>query len=174
MFGKAAILCLAIVASAGTAFAQPGESETAKAPSQLSPPPEVILPSPAPQAASSVISSLRKPGYESADTPGVTRPGSALDRALLAYMLPQFYPPHSIRNREQGMVHIEMCVDTNGRSSDSNVLQSSGHDRLDSASLMFIRNLPLKPATLEGKAVPYCGYVFAIAWSLPALPEHEP
>jgi protein TonB len=170
MRSLAAVLFV-LASVAAPALAQEPDSEAD--PNLLPPPPQVILPSPPPPVATAVLSNLRKPGTESRETPGVTRPTSAVDRYLLAEMLSYFYPRVSMRNREEGTAYIEMCVDANGRASDINVLLSSGHERLDSASLTFIRNLPLKPATLDGKAVAYCGYVFGVSWMLPPLEDGE-
>lgn len=119
-------------------------------------------------------SNLRRENWHDPDTPRIKRPTSGLDHSAIAEVLSNFYPPVSWHNREEGTAYIEMCVDANGRASDIGVFKTSGFKRLDDASLMFIRVLPLKPAMLDGRPVPFCGYLFGVSWMMPPLEEDPP
>jgi TonB family protein len=101
------------------------------------------------------------------DEPGITRPRLGVNPSSLAAMMAYFYPAESLRAREEGEVTLIMCVTETGKVVSPQLLKSSGFPRLDSASHFFMRGLPLKPATLDGKDVPFCGYHFGVVWALP-------
>lgn len=64
------------------------------------------------------------------------------------------YPPASQRAEEEGTTRIEVVVGTNGRVTNCQVIQSSGHSRLDDAACrMATRRWRYKPAQMDGAPV---------------------
>lgn len=114
-----------------------------------------------------LVSALNKYGYYGIDAPGIAKPSSAIEIPVLAEMLALFYPSTSMLKRETGVVVMEMCVSADGHPHDIALLRSSGHERLDEATRTLMRGLPFNPARLADKPVPFCGYLFAISWTLP-------
>jgi len=67
------------------------------------------------------------------------------------------YPPISIRLREQGLVVVNVCVEANGDVTDVTLVESSGHERLDEATIRMVGNrFQYNPATQGGEAVRFC------------------
>lgn len=67
------------------------------------------------------------------------------------------YPPISIRLREQGLVVARVCVEPDGDVSDVTIVESSGHERLDDATIRMISNrFRYNPATQGGEPVRFC------------------
>lgn len=123
------------------------------------PPPPLVAPAP---EVPNGIEGAYKPGE-----PGIIRPRLNVNPASLATIMRNFYPAESIRAREEGEVTLIMCVTETGKVISPQLLKSSGHPSLDNASMFFIRGIPIKPAQLNEKDVPYCGYQFAVHWMLP-------
>jgi protein TonB len=66
------------------------------------------------------------------------------------------YPPISIRLQEQGTVAIRFTVNTEGSVNECAVATSSGKGRLDDAACTMVkRRWKYKPATQDGKPVPW-------------------
>ncbi len=63
------------------------------------------------------------------------------------------YPPASRRAGEQGTVRLKVLVDTNGRASNVEVTQSSGHPRLDQAAQEAVRKWRFEAATDGSKKI---------------------
>jgi protein TonB len=57
------------------------------------------------------------------------------------------YPPASRRAGEEGTVRLKVLVDTNGRASNVQVMQSSGFSRLDQAAMEAVRKWRFVAAT---------------------------
>lgn len=79
-----------------------------------------------------------------------------------------FYPPPSIRAREEGAATVQACVDGRGRlTSDPTIIQSSGSERLDQAALKLARagSGRYRATTEEGRPVNAC-YPYRIRFDL--------
>jgi TonB family protein len=63
-----------------------------------------------------------------------------------------------------------MCVDKDGRTSQVQLVQSSGSDRLDQAAIKGLENNRFEPAMgSDNKPIELCGanrYVFTYVWDL--------
>jgi protein TonB len=67
------------------------------------------------------------------------------------------YPAISIRLREQGLAVVNVCVEANGDVSDVRLVESSGYDRLDEATVRMVSNrFRYNPATQGGEPVRFC------------------
>jgi periplasmic protein TonB len=67
--------------------------------------------------------------------------------------LQDFYPPASIRNEEEGLVKVNVCVGANGRVKEVSLVETSGIARLDEAGLKMARQYRFKPPTVDGQPV---------------------
>jgi protein TonB len=93
---------------------------------------------------------------------------SVESRGVVALMID--YPPAALSKRQEGPVKMSMCVDKNGRPRDVKLVESSGSQALDEASLKGAASLRFKPGTdAWGKPVDWCDppYVMTINWRLP-------
>ena len=75
------------------------------------------------------------------------------------------YPGKSVKNRESGRTELRICVSASGTVDTADVTRSSGYPRLDEAAVEMAMDTQFKPASLLGKAVPYC-MVTGIRFSL--------
>jgi protein TonB len=64
------------------------------------------------------------------------------------------YPQEAALQRQQGRVVIRLHIDTQGRVSDAEILQSSGHPALDRAARDALAKWRFIPALRDGVAVP--------------------
>ncbi len=103
----------------------------------------------------------RKPEPAATPTPKPTR----IRPALLSTNPPP-YPASEIRQQNEGVTTLEVCVDANGRTSSATVKASSGHSVLDNAALKWIRSARFKPGTLDGAAQSVCGHEVVYEWRL--------
>jgi protein TonB len=63
-----------------------------------------------------------------------------------------FYPSASIRAEEEGVATVDIFIDAEGRVTDARIKQSSGFERLDEATLKYVKTWRMKPATRGGVA----------------------
>ena len=76
------------------------------------------------------------------------------------------YPSISIRLRETGLVVVNVCVEPDGDVSDVTLVESSGHDRLDNATLRMVSNrFRYNPATQGGAPMRHCANQ-PVRWAL--------
>ena len=68
---------------------------------------------------------------------------------------PANYPSLSRANDEHGVVVLEVSVSTEGKPVGATLLQSSGHPRLDSATLDQVTRCQFEPISRGGKPVEY-------------------
>lgn len=61
-----------------------------------------------------------------------------------------YYPSASIRAGEEGVTTVDIYVDPNGRVTDARIKTSSGFERLDEATLKYVKTWRMKPATRGG------------------------
>jgi len=122
---------------------------------------------PAPAPVPATIDTLRVDGAHTWGEPGLNGPTLGIDRAMIAWVMADFYPPASWKAGEEGETTVLACVDETGRVVKTGVLKSSGFARLDEASLAMMAALPMKPSTLNGKAVAFCPYALSVEWKLP-------
>lgn len=94
------------------------------------------------------------------DKPATTRP-----RPSANFSQPD-YPAESQAAREEGDVVVELCVASSGIVDDVKLVQSSGHARLDNATVAGLGGSRFVPATREGKPVRLCGYNLTLGWRL--------
>ncbi len=119
---------------------------------------------PAPSEAAPVETASMQLPMEStaADMPGAaggleTLTGIAADRdagVALADPSPPPYPIASIRNREEGIVLLEVLVSASGAATEVRVLRGSGHRKLDqSAREHVLESWSFQPALRDGRPV---------------------
>ncbi len=76
------------------------------------------------------------------------------------------YPAISIRLRETGLVVVNVCVESDGSVSDVTVVESSGHERLDDATIRMVGNrFRYNPATQGGQPIRHCANQ-PVRWAL--------
>ncbi len=63
-----------------------------------------------------------------------------------------YYPAASIRAEEEGVATVDIYIDPEGRVTDARIKTSSGFDRLDEATLKYVKTFRMKPATRSGVA----------------------
>ena len=79
------------------------------------------------------------------------------------------YPQEAFRLRQEGDVKLSMCVAPDGRTRDVKVVQSSGSEALDRASVEGASRATMTPATdSTGKPIDWCNPPFemTISWRL--------
>ncbi len=67
--------------------------------------------------------------------------------------IPPEYPPSSQRNREEGVVVLQLLIGADGRVKDAKIDKGSGFPALDEAALNGIKNWRFSPATVDGKPI---------------------
>lgn len=70
------------------------------------------------------------------------------------YAPPPSYPRRSVRSGEEGTVLLRLYLTDAGRVERVEVLESSGHDRLDEAARTALQTWRFSPRTVDGLAVP--------------------
>ena len=76
------------------------------------------------------------------------------------------YPAISIRLRETGLVVVNVCVEADGSVSDVTVVETSGHERLDDATIRMVGNrFRYNPATQGGQPIRHCANQ-PVRWAL--------
>jgi len=76
------------------------------------------------------------------------------------------YPAISIRLRETGLVVVNVCVEADGSVSDVSIVESSGHERLDEATIRMVGNrFRYNPATQGGQPIRHCANQ-PVRWAL--------
>jgi protein TonB len=66
------------------------------------------------------------------------------------------YPAKSIRAGESGAPTVTICISATGAVDSVQVNESSGFPRLDQAAVSIGKEAIFRPASLDGKAVPFC------------------
>ncbi len=134
-----------------------------------SPPPPVFeAPEFVPPEAEAVIAA--EPAAVPDVPPGPAVPVMGSDRVapkLRAAVEPP-YPSASRRAQEEGVSGIEVCVDARGRVTSASLARSSGHQRLDSAAMQWIREARFTPGSVGGAPQPMCGHRVDYEWRLDA------
>lgn len=178
LFAAGAVIAIAAGAGVAAWAAQPVR-EIPRAPS----PPAAALPATGVDPAEQTIFIL-SPAIDDASGPRVspdepqqppaisattatTRPAPGADFTMPAY------PAESVAKREEGDVLVELCVASTGRVETAKLVKSSGHDRLDEATMQGLQLAQFQPATLNGEPVRVCEYLLAYRWGLPQ-PETSP
>lgn len=92
-------------------------------------------------------------------------PGLTARPKLSGRTLPR-YPEASIRAREEGVTELIVCVNIDGRLSDIRLTESSGHARLDEATLAWAAAATYSPATFQGEPMAVCNYPIAYEWRI--------
>ena len=92
---------------------------------------------------------LPGPGVSSVVTPPDSKPGTVAPANLARQT---DYPAVSIRLMEQGEAIVRASINERGTVSATEILESSGHARLDQAALTTVRRYVYEPATVDGAA----------------------
>jgi len=146
------------------------------------PPPQVQLPDfvferpPAPTAIQQVEQvarpvqqvEARPPPPPLPAVPPTCRTGTPCNKKM-AELMAEYYPPASVRAEEEGSVKVTMCVAADGRITDVKLAQSSGHPRLDEATIKFLPKMKTTPAKdTAGKNVAWCTppFLMEVVWQL--------
>ncbi len=79
---------------------------------------------------------------------------------------PEFYPPESVKLREEGTCVVNMTVDKFGEVHDPKLVTSSGSERLDAACIAAASSGHLMPAYKNGAAIDSTTNM-PIKWTLP-------
>lgn len=116
-------------------------------PAERRPPPRQSVTQPATQP---VRLSAAMQGMEDFTLEGRVAPPEALDAAR--NRRPN-YPDASRRRGEEGVVRVELLVDSTGRVADVRILESSGFSALDAAALRSLREWRFRPAQRAGVPV---------------------
>jgi periplasmic protein TonB len=76
-----------------------------------------------------------------------------------------YYPSASIRAEEEGVTTVEIYIAADGKVTDARIKNSSGFERLDNATLTYVKTWRMKPATRNG--VPEGSWVTVpVRWKL--------
>lgn len=162
---------------------KPPEEEPPPPPPELEeippyvPPPEVQIETTAPPpptiSTQTVVQTPEPPRVVVAPPPPAPAPPAVPDTLAVAQgnrskITPDDYPEASLRAEEEGTVRVRYDVSADGRASNCQIVQSSGHSRLDSRTCELIeRRFRFKPATRAGAPVASPGQTQAVRWQIP-------
>jgi TonB family protein len=119
------------------------DAERAAQAAAAAPPPTTQAPAPPPTAEAGIKAGT----LVNLNDPRVTPP--VLDRAP-----PQVYPPIALRQRVEGVVDLNVCVDEKGAVVDAQVVQGSGgRAGLNEAAIDSVKRRHYRPATKDGVPV---------------------
>lgn len=146
--------------------------DNAPPPLMVAPPPVLqinLTPAPAtttvapppPQPAAPAVAPA--PGATPAHFPGPPAAPAVENRGDLSSTMitaePPRYPLESRRKREQGVVVLQITLDTSGAVADISVARSCGYDRLDQAALKAVKRWRWSPTRRGGQDVIVRGWV---------------
>jgi len=77
------------------------------------------------------------------------------------------YPASAVRNRVEGDVGLQLCLDVRGKVTSVEVTKSSGNNALDLQSISALKNVDFHPGEVERKMVALCGFPYSVNWRLP-------
>lgn len=77
------------------------------------------------------------------------------------------YPASALRDRAEGEVTLQICIDMRGKVTSVEVAASSGNDALDRQSVSNLKKIAFEPGEVDGKHVAVCGVPFTVNWKLP-------
>jgi len=145
----------------------PPPPELQKPPVEV-PPPDVTIDMPVETTQTTAISNVTTKHTEAPPPPAKATSRTALGPGKGFPATEDYYPSASRRLEEQGVVVVNVCVDTNGKlSQPPTVDKGSGSPRLDEGGVKLAQagSGHYKPATEDGKPVAACGK-FAIRFQL--------
>lgn len=97
----------------------------------------------------------------------VAQPRSVVQPSFPERLEKPEYPRRSRQLNEEGITTMRVCVTAKGRVSDASLIESSGWDRLDEASLVWVRELRgFKPKKVDGKAVDGGCMILPLEWKI--------
>ena len=76
------------------------------------------------------------------------------------------YPGKDIRERNEGVTGLGLCIDARGRVTSAELVKSSGHTGLDDAALKWVKGARFKPGAEDGVAKAVCGHSVIYEWKL--------
>lgn len=123
-------------------------------------PPAFVAPPPPPEppAIETAAPPAPDPGLAPPPPPPPAAPSPrTVAISAVEYLAPPVlqYPPASRRMQEQGEVRVRVLVDAAGLPQQTQLLQSSGHPRLDEAALATVRATRFKPYAENGTPLPF-------------------
>ncbi len=121
------------------------------------PPPEVTVQVQTSTTAIQAVTSERPPPAPPPVAAPPAPPPVAVTRAGFDPRRPvrptaDFYPSASIRAEEEGVATVDIYIAADGRVTDARIKTSSGFERLDEATLRYVKTWRMKPATRGGVA----------------------
>ena len=165
---SAAVLTLVLAAGAAAWAAQPErkiQSTIATPPLRAGEAPEILLPLQpiSPNSQARLLTMVR---LAPAPTPAPPKAITARPTLRADGKQPD-YPSESIRLNEHGSVLVELCLDMTGKVISAKLIHSSGYQRLDEATLSWLKTEAFNPAIREGEPIGACGYRLQYDWSQP-------
>jgi protein TonB len=116
------------------------------------------LPVEAPPISAAVVESARssvEPPAAPVNT-GIREPVFDGIQLLSSLAISAYYPPLSLKLKEEGTVTNSFCVDADGKVVSVELTRSSGHKRLDEAARRLTRDSRWQAGTLDGRPVASC------------------
>ena len=135
--------------------------------------PEIVFDTPPqPNAISEIamaneVPDVRPPPGPAVDTKPAAQPATITQPGLPKRLAKPDYPRRSRQLNEEGITTLRVCVDAKGRVAEAAVVESSGFDRLDEASLVWVRALKgFTPKKVNGSAVDGGCMVLPLEWDI--------
>jgi TonB family protein len=125
-------------------------------------------------AATSPASAQEQTPSTTAPTDAPVKKSGRMDPKHPVHIGVNYYPRKSLRNREQGRCLMVLFIKADGSVPVAQLLKSTGYPLLDTACIEAFIDIPMLPATVNGKSVDSWDD-FLIAWRLnPPYPYHPP
>lgn len=126
------------------------------------PPPPLQIPTPVP-----VLAPPRSPPPAPAPAPVVPgTPARPLNQMI--WVTPDDYPTTALRREAEGLVRVRLVIDRAGFPNDCVLVASSGHEDLDTATCMLLRQRARFSPALDGDGRPTTGTVIVpVRWDIP-------
>lgn len=135
--------------------------------------PEIVFDSPPPDSAIQNVAMVDTVPETRPATPAPTpapppkAPGVVTQPGFPDRLTKPDYPRRSRQLNEEGVTTMRVCVDARGRVSEATLTESSGSERLDEASLSWIKTVRgFKPKKIDGKAVDGGCMLLPLAWEI--------
>lgn len=133
--------------------------------------PEIVFDTPQPTAIQQVAQvetvTETKPIIPAKATEQVRKASVVVQPEMPSRLVKPEYPRRSRQLNEEGTTTMRVCVNAKGRVSDATVTESSGSERLDEASLIWVKALKgFKPKKVDGKAVDGGCVILPLEWEI--------
>jgi len=133
--------------------------------------PEIVFDTPQPTAIQQVaqVENLTetKPIIPAKATEPARKASVVIQPEMPSRLVKPDYPRRSRQLNEEGITSMRVCVNAKGRVSDATITESSGSERLDEASLVWVKELRgFKPKKVDGKAVDGGCMILPLEWKI--------